>query len=167
MAAPTPLPSDAIPLAAAAKLLGLSEERVRQLVKAGYVVRIGRGMTTATSAVQGYCRFLKDEARKTPASTAASRSHDAKAALIAASTARRRAELIELSSAETVIERIARTAVSRLRKVPTSARLTGSTKTTLATEIGAAIEAIEAAKVRALAALTTGDFAEINGGRDD
>lgn len=167
MTAPADLPSDAIPLAAAAKLLGLSEERVRQLIKAGYVVRIGRGMTTATSAIQGYIAFLKAEAHRNPASTAASRSHDAKAALIEASTARRKSELIDLASAEAVIERIARTAVSRLRKVPTSARLTGGTKATLEDEIGAAVKAIEAARDRALAALTTGDMRDLGGGADD
>ena len=87
--------------------------------------------------------------------------------MIAASTARRKAELIDLSEAEAVINRISRTAITRLRKVPTSARLTGTTRTTLAAELGAAIEAIEAARDRALAALNTGDFSEISGGRDD
>lgn len=167
MTAPPDLPPDALPMAAAAKLLGLGEERLRQLVKMGYVTKIARGHTTATSAVQGYCRFLRDEARRSPASTAASRSHSAKADLIAASTARRKAELIPLDEAESVVQRIARTACARLRRVPVGAKLTGSTKTTLATEIGAAIEAIEQARDRALAALNTGDFSEISGGRDE
>ena len=72
-----------------------------------------------------------------------------------------------MDDAEAVINRIARTACTRLRRVPGSARPTGGTKTTLSAEIAAAIEAIEAAKVRALAALVTGDFAEISGARDD
>ena len=164
---PPDLPPDALPMDAAARLLGIGPERLRQLCKLGYVARVARGHTTATSAVSGYIAFLKAEARKSPASNAASRSHNSKAALIEASTARRRAELIDLSEAEAVVTRIARTAITRLRRVPVGAKLTGSTKTTLAAEIGAAIEAIEAAKVRALAALSTGDFAEINGGRDD
>ena len=59
MTAPADLPSDAIPLAAAAKLLGLSEERLRQLAKMGYLPRIARGYTTIGGAIQGYIRFLR------------------------------------------------------------------------------------------------------------
>lgn len=164
MTAPADLPPDAITTEAAARLLGLGPERVRQLVKQGYVVKIGRGMTTATSAVQGYCKFLRDEARRSPASTAATRSHDAKAALIEASTARRRAELIDLASAEHVVNRIARTAVTRLRKAPMDKGLTPSTRKVLSTEINAACRAIEAARDRALAALNTGDLRDLGGG---
>ena len=167
MTAPAPLPSDAIPTEAAAKLLGLGPERIRQLMKSGFIPKIARGHTTVGGAISGYIAFLKAQARKSPASTAASRSHNAKADLICASTARRKAELIPLDEAESVVNRIARTACARLRRVPVGAKLTGSTKTTLATEIGAAIEAIEQARDRALAALNTGDFSEISGGRDE
>jgi len=167
MAAPADLPPDALPTTAAARLLGLGEERVRQLAKQGYIPKIARGHTTVGGAISGYIRFLKAEARKTPASTAASRSHNAKAELIAASTARRRAELISLDEAESVINRIAVTAITRLRRVPGSARLTGATRTTLAQETDAAIAAIERARDRALAAINTGDFSEISGGRDE
>lgn len=167
MAAPPDLPSDALPMDAAARLLGIGPERLRQLCKLGYVAKIARGHTTATSAVQGYCKFLRDEARRSPASSAASRSHDAKAALITASTARRRGELIDLPEAEAVVTRIARTAITRLRRVPGSAKLNGATASALATEIAEAVKAIEAARDRALAALNTGDFSEISGGRDD
>ena len=166
MTTPADLPPDALPMEAAARLLGIGPERLRQLAKMGYVAKVARGHTTATSAVQGYARFLKAEARKTPASTAASRSHEAKAALIAASTERRRAELIDLAEAEAVIERIARTAVSRLRKAPVDKGLTPATRKVLSTEISAACRAIEAAKVRALAALSTGDLRDLGGGDD-
>ncbi|PYF12986.1 hypothetical protein C8J30_101371 [Rhodobacter viridis] len=168
MTTPAPdLPPDALPMAAAAKLLGLGEERLRQLVKAGYVTRVGRGTTTATAAVSGYVRFLRDEARKSPASTAASRSHNAKASLIEASTARRRAELVDLTEAEHVVTRIASTAIARLRKTPIDRALSASTRKTMTSEISGAIKAIERARDRALAALNTGDFSEISGGRDE
>jgi len=161
------LPPDALPMEAAARLLGIGPERLRQLAKMGYIAKVARGHTTATSAVQGYIRFLKDEARRSPSSTAASRSHNAKAELITASTARRRAELIDLAEAEHVIERITRTAVSRLRKAPVDKTLSPATRKVLSTEISAACRAIEAAKVKALAALSTGDLSEIGGGRDE
>lgn len=162
-----PLPPDEISTAQAGVLLGLSQERIRQLCASGYIARHRKGFTTATAAVQGYIRFLKAEARKTPASTAASRSHAAKASLIEASTARRRAELIDLSEAEHVIARIASTAISRLRKTPSDKALSASTRKVMAAEIAAACRAIEKARDRALAALNTGDFSEIGGGRDE
>lgn len=167
MAAPADLPPDAISTEAAARLLGLGPERVRQLIKQGFIPKIARGHTTIGGAISGYIAFLKAEARKTPASTAASRSHNAKASLITASTERRRAELIDLSEAEHVIERIARTAVTRLRKAPMDKGLTPSTRKVMAAEIAAACRAIERAHDLALAAINSGDFAEINGGRDE
>ena len=162
-----PSPPDEISTAQAGVLLGLSQERIRQLCASGYITRHRKGFTTATAAVQGYVRFLKAEARKTPASTAASRSHAAKASLIEASTARRRAELVDLSEAESVINRIARIAIARLRKTPIDRALSASTRKTMTSEISGAIKAIERARDRALAAINSGDFAEISGGRDE
>ena len=71
-----------------------------------------------------------------------------------------------MDDAEAVINRIARTACARLRRVPGSARLTGQTKTTLTTKISEAVKAIEQARDRALAALTTGDLRDLGGGDD-
>ncbi|SDE93769.1 hypothetical protein PUH89_09580 [Rhodobacter capsulatus] len=74
--------------------------------------------------------------------------------------------MIDLSEAEAVVTRIARTSCTRLRRVPVGAKLTGQTRTTLATEIAEAVKAIEAARDRALAALTTGDLRDLGGGDD-
>lgn len=166
MTTPADLPPDALPMEAAARLLGIGPERLRQLAKMGYVAKVARGHTTATAAVSGYVRFLRDEARRSPSSTAASRSHNAKAELITAATARRRAELIPLDEAESVIERIARTAVTRLRKTSLDLALSPATRKALTSEITGAVRAIEAAKGRALAALSTGDLRDLGGGDD-
>ena len=90
---------DQITIEVAARLLMLSGERVRQLVKAGYIPLPTRGRTTIVGAVQGYIRFLKDEARKNTKSEAASRAVDARAREIDLKIAERRRELIPLTDA--------------------------------------------------------------------
>jgi hypothetical protein len=60
------------------KLLMLNAERVRQLVKDGYVERAGRNKFALIPAVQGYIRFLKDAERRASRSAAATRMQDIK-----------------------------------------------------------------------------------------
>lgn len=85
---------DLITLEVAGRLLMIGPERIRQLSKAGYIVIPKRGFTTIVSAVQGYIRFLKDDARKDTKTAAASRASDARAAEIELRMAERRRELI-------------------------------------------------------------------------
>lgn len=54
---------DTISIAAAGELLGLTPERVRQLIKAGYVPTAGRGRTTLKGAVSGYIAFVREDRR--------------------------------------------------------------------------------------------------------
>ena len=63
---------------AVAKLLMLNAERVRQLVKEGYIERVGRNKFALISAVQGYVRFLKEAERRASKSAAATRMLDIK-----------------------------------------------------------------------------------------
>lgn len=48
----------------AGELLQLGPERVRQLIKDGYVVRSAHGRVTIRQAVQGYLRFRDDSERR-------------------------------------------------------------------------------------------------------
>ena len=53
--------SGLIPIGQAARLLMISEERIRQLQKQGYIPRADkRGVVQLVGAVQGYLRYLKD-----------------------------------------------------------------------------------------------------------
>ncbi len=90
---------DLITLEVAGRLLMISPERIRQLSKAGYIAIPKRGFTTIVSAVQGYIRFLKEDARKESKSAAASRAVDARAAEIELRIAERKRELIPLEDA--------------------------------------------------------------------
>jgi hypothetical protein len=65
-------PSGRIPVGQAARLLMISEERIRQLVKQGYVSRSEkRGYVQLVGAVQGYLRYLKDDELATSPATPA------------------------------------------------------------------------------------------------
>lgn len=91
--------SDLIALDVAARLLMLTPDRLRQLSRAGYIQFPKRGHTTIVSAVQGYIRFLKDDARKETKTAAASRATDARAAEIELRIAERKRELIPIEDA--------------------------------------------------------------------
>lgn len=91
--------ADEITLEVAGRLLMVTAERVRQLIKAGYIERTRPGYTTIPSAVQGYIRFLKDEDRKNTKTAADSRVRDARAKEIELRVAREERELIPLDEA--------------------------------------------------------------------
>lgn len=48
-----------------ATILGLTDSRIRQLERSGIIEKIGRGQYDLASAVQGYCKYLK-ESTSTP-----------------------------------------------------------------------------------------------------
>jgi phage terminase Nu1 subunit (DNA packaging protein) len=68
-----------ISLTDAARLLGLSRQRVNQLQKAGYFRRLDHGLYDAADVVQGYARSLKDNQNQKSTAKA-----DAEVALIKA-----------------------------------------------------------------------------------
>lgn len=87
-----------------ARLLMISEERVRQLVKMEYLPQTARGQYPLVGVVQGYIRFLKDEERRSSKSATASRMQEAKATEIDMRIAEKRRELIPLEEAEAVVD---------------------------------------------------------------
>ena len=69
-----------IPIGQAARLLMISEERIRQLVKQGFIPKPEkRGFVQLVGAVQGYLRYLKDDERRSAKSVADSRVRYARA----------------------------------------------------------------------------------------
>ena len=102
-AAPSDKPltaGDLIPLETAARLLMISAERVRQLIKDGYIPRPVPGRTTLVGAVQGYIRFRDDADRRATKSASANRVTDARASEIELRLAERRREVIPREEAE-------------------------------------------------------------------
>lgn len=156
----TELPPDAMPITEAAALLGLTPERIRQLGRAGYATLPARGVVSLTSLLSGYAAFLKAEAAA-PESAAASRAHDAKAALIENATDKRRADLVKRTEAEEALALIRAAAVRHLRGMTTARALRGLSPdlcAALRREVAGAVERIEAREAEARAALLSGEL---------
>ncbi|MDN2582954.1 hypothetical protein [Aquibium sp. ELW1220] len=116
-------PSGLIPVGQAARLLMISEERIRQLVKQGYVPRSDkRGYVQLVGSVQGYLRYLKDDERRSAKSAADSRVRDARALEIELRIAERTRDLIPIDDALTDMAELAGMVRSELAGLP--ARLT-------------------------------------------
>lgn len=154
---------DEITTATAAALLGISPRRLRQLAEEGFITLHRRGHTTVASAVRGYIRSIRADASRAPVDTSMARGHQAKAALIIAHTAKRRATLTERTEAEKMIQIVAETAVTRLRSITTPASLSPAIAKALKVELEVTIAKIKAAQKAALHAVATDDTTEIEG----
>ena len=100
--------SGLIPIGQAARLLMISEERIRQLVKQGYVPKSEkRGYVQLVGAVQGYLKYLKEDERRSTRSAADSRVRDARALEIELRIAERTRDLIPLEDALTDMAELA------------------------------------------------------------
>lgn len=157
--------AEGVPIEIAARLIGVTGDRVRQLIKAGHAVSPGRGMVNLPSLLRGYTAQLRAAAAR-PSSAALARHQKSKAALIAEDTAQRRAELIERLDAEAAVAVIAQAAVVEVQRLarPSSAALKSLPADLAArfrAEASAAAEAISEAQEVALTALRTGEFGEI------
>ncbi|XAI96330.1 hypothetical protein [Microcystis phage Mae-JY30] len=91
---------DQITLEVAGRLLMISAEWVRRLIKAGYIPKTAPGRVPLVGAVQGYIRHLKDEERNKTKTAADSRVRDARAAEIELKIAERRRDLVSREEAE-------------------------------------------------------------------
>ena len=115
--------SGLIPIGQAARLLMISDERIRQLQKQGYIPKSEkRGQVQLVGAVQGYLRYLKDDERRSSKTAADSRVRDARALEIELRIAERSRDLIPLEDALADIAEFAAMVRSELAGLP--ARLT-------------------------------------------
>ena len=150
-------PSGLIAIGQAARLLMISDERVRQLQKQGYIPRAPkRGVVPLVGAVQGYLRYLKDEERQTSKSAAASRVTDARTREIELRIAERQRDLIPQEDARAVIGEMA--AMLKAEFVGLPARVTRDLdlRRTLEQEVDASFARLAASAERARSALVTG-----------
>ncbi len=106
----------------AARLLMVSDERVRQLTKAGFVPKAARGRYNLVALVQGYIRFLKDDERRSSKSAADSRVRDARAAEIERRMAREDRKIIALDEAMAAFDQATGLYLQSLSSLP--ARIT-------------------------------------------
>lgn len=118
-------PDSHVPLAVAgAECDGLSAERIRQLIKQGYIdgAVSGRGTKPGTVPLRGtmlgYIKFLKDGARRTNKSASASRVQDIRAKEIELRVAREEATLVPADDACAVIDQLAASVANELANLP-------------------------------------------------
>lgn len=103
-----------------ASLLTLSIERVRQLVNAGYIPRIGKAKYPVVGAVQGYIRFLKDEEKRTSKSAADDSLKAARQREVELRIAKEEGRLVDMDDVEASFNSILGTLRAELSGVPVS-----------------------------------------------
>jgi hypothetical protein len=91
----------------ASRLLMISAERIRQLVRAGYIPKAGKDKYPLVGTVQGYIRFLKDEERRTSKVQAESGLKAARQKEIEMRMAERARELIATEDAIAALDMLA------------------------------------------------------------
>ena len=117
------MPAETVTLAEAMALLQLSKQRLGQLVKDGWIKRPpSRGRYGLADVVQGYIRFLRDDARRSSKSAAHSRLQDVRVRKEELAIAERERELVPLADAMNVIDRLNGGMIAGIRALP--ARLT-------------------------------------------
>ena len=114
--------SGTIPVDVAAKLLMVTPEWVRRLTKDGWIAKTDRGRYRVVDVVQGYIRFLKDEARRSSKTASLSRLQDIRTRKEELAVAQTERELVPLVEAMTLVDEVAGVVVARINAIP--ARLT-------------------------------------------
>lgn len=104
----------------AAKLILMTPDRVRQLAKEGWIDKPSRGAYLLVSVVQGYIRFLRDDARRSSKSAADSRLKDAKLEEISLRVSERKRELVPIEDALAVVDFVVGKVRSEFSGLPAS-----------------------------------------------
>lgn len=147
---------DAISFEVAGRLLMIGPDRIRQLVKAGYISKVRPAHTTIVSAVQGYIRFLKDEDRKNTQKGAAGKATEARTREIELRIAERKRDLIPQEDAKAAVTQLAATVKAEFTGLPARWTRDMAERRRLEQEIDASFERIADALESAKTALATG-----------
>ena len=114
-----PIEIDAlISLEEAGRLLGLSAERIRVLVKAGLIDRPQPGRVVLSSVARGYARYWQDKASQETKTSADSRVRDARAREIEMRNDERMRKLIPIEDATAVLDFLSGVVNEQLNSLP-------------------------------------------------
>ena len=102
----------------AAKLLMVTPEWIRRLSKDGWIAKAERGRYRVVDVVQGYIRFLKDEARRSSKTASHSRLQDIRTRKEELVVAQAERELVPLAEAMTLVDEVAGAVVARVNAIP-------------------------------------------------
>ncbi|MEY4952826.1 MAG: hypothetical protein RL299_1250 [Pseudomonadota bacterium] len=145
VAEPPKTRADEIPIEVAGRLLMISAERVRQLIKSGHIEKTRHGFTTIPSAVQGYIKFLKESASDRTTNAALSRAQDARAREVELRIKREERELIPLEEALLAMSMLCGLVSQQLTGLPARITRDMGLRRQIETETHAAQEAIATA----------------------
>jgi hypothetical protein len=150
-----------------AKLLMLSPERIRQLGKAGHLPRAGRGNYLLVGAVQGYVKYLKEDAQRAGKSAAEDRVRDARAAEIERRMAREDREIVDLDEAIGTLEDISGLMLATLGSLPAMITRNPSERRRIENIVHAAQKRLVERFAQKMAALQTGEEDAVSGDEDE
>ena len=115
----TPLDVDAlISLDDAGRLLGMSAERIRILVKEGYIDRPHPGRVTLSSVARGYARYWQEKSSQETKTSADTRVRDARAAEIEQRIAERNRQLVPAAEATAAIDHVVAACAEAFAAIP-------------------------------------------------
>lgn len=100
------------------RLLDLTPSRIRQLVEAGAIPKVGRDRYPLVGAVQGYIKFLRDEDRRAAQAASAARLADARVEETNLRIAEKMRNLVPIEDHRAVLASVIRTVRDELAKVP-------------------------------------------------
>jgi hypothetical protein len=145
-----PEPAGIVTLEQAGKLLEIGPERIKVLMRQGYIARDKPGRVSLVSAVRGYIRSVKEAASRTTKTSADSRVRDARAKEIEMRNSVRLRELIPIEDATAALDFLVGTVRERMNSIP--ARVTRDIE--LRRKIEAEVNAAQVQIAEALRAAT-------------
>jgi len=129
----------------AGRLLELTAERVRQLIKSGHIEKTRHGHTTLVSAVRGYIRFLKEAASERTQNASENRVRDARAREIELRLARDTRDLIPQEEALLAMTMLTTFVAQQFQGLPARITRDMALRRTIEAELHGAQETIAAA----------------------
>jgi len=133
-----------ITAAQASTLLMISQQRVRQLVRDGYIPRTERDAYPLVGVVQGYLRFLRDDERRSSRSASAANLNDARRQEIERRSAEREAALVDVDEARGLYSDLTGEIVKTLAALPARCSKDPATRNAIATQCDAIQSAVRA-----------------------
>ena len=154
-------------IGAVARLLMLSEERVRQLVKLEIIPKEAKGVYSPVKVVQGYIKFLKDEERRNSKSATVTRMQEAKAQEIEMRVAESQRRLVPVEDASAAIDLIMAKVRAEIAGIPARATRDLELRRRLEAEVHGTLNRIAEAIVASAEFIETGGDLPSGSGSDD
>ena len=151
----------------ACRLLMISDERIRQIAKMGYIPKLAKGRYNLVELVQGYIKFLKDDDRRSSKSATASRMQDAKTAEIEMRLAEKRRELIPVEDAQAAVDVIVGKVRAEFSGLPARATRDMTLRRVLEAETNASLNRVADAVAASAEYFAKGGELPSGGGTDD